>query len=160
MLDIEFPVESVDKLAIDMPSLNHSYVCSQILKQLFAYSEFEALTELTLDIDNGLTPNICVYPAELIQPNFLRDIHKVQQMPVLAIEVISASQNIQSILEKSERMVNAGIKSVWSIEPFTRAIFVTNPQGERIFYNQIVESENITIDFERIFTSPSLSKKL
>lgn len=104
-----------------------------------------------LDIDNGLTPDICVYPAEAIHPNFSRDIKKLKKMPILTIEVVSASQNIQDILEKSERMVKAGVKAVWTVEPYTRSIFVTTDQGENIFYNREVQSENIKVDFKRIF---------
>ncbi|MCP4351366.1 MAG: Uma2 family endonuclease [Desulfobacterales bacterium] len=134
-----------------MPSLNHSYICSRILRQLFQNDSIEALTELTIDIDNGLTPDICVYPSEFINPNFSRDIAKVQQMPILAIEVISASQNIQDILEKAERLVKKGVKAVWTVEPYTRSIFVTTEEGENILYNQPVESENVKVDFKQIF---------
>ena len=148
MLYLELPV---NKPSTEMPSLNHSYICSRTLRQLFENENIEVLTELTLDIDNGLTPNICVYPVEVIHPNFSRDITKLQKMPILSIEVISTTQNIQDILEKSERMVKAGIKAVWTIEPYTRAIFVTNAQGENIFYSQAVESEGIKVDFEKIF---------
>ncbi len=147
MLDTELPETKHD----EMPSLNHSYICSRILRQLFQHDSIEALTELTIDIDNGLTPDICVYPAESINPNFSRDIAKVQQMPILAIEVISASQNIQDILEKAERMVKEGVKAVWTIEPYTRSIFVTTEKEENILYNQPVESENVKVDFKKIF---------
>ncbi|ETX07892.1 hypothetical protein [Candidatus Entotheonella palauensis] len=70
MLDIAFPTESQHA---DMLSLNHSYLCSQMLRQLFNNPSIEALTELTLDIDNGLTPDICVYPAETIHPKNAAD---------------------------------------------------------------------------------------
>jgi len=40
---------------IDMPSLNHSYMCLQIIKQLIVNDEIVPLPELTLDIANGLT---------------------------------------------------------------------------------------------------------
>jgi Uma2 family endonuclease len=148
MLDIDFPP---DRATPDMPSLNHSYVCSRILRQLFADARIEALTELSLDIDNGLTPDICVYPAECIHPNFSRDVSKLQQMPILAIEVISASQNIQDILIKSERLVRAGVKAAWTVEPFTRTVFVTTPEGETIVHDRIVESEGVRVDFGKIF---------
>ncbi len=148
MLDVNFPVE---KEAIEMPSLNHSYICSQILRQLFSDEKIESFTELTLDIDKGLTPDICVYPAEIITPNFLRDVNKLAQMPVLAIEVISSSQSIQLLLEKAERLIEAGIKVVWTIEPFTQTIFVTTKEKEVRFYNTMVEAELIKVDFEKIF---------
>ena len=148
MLDVDFPIE---KEVIEMPSLNHSYICSQILRQLFSNEKVEAFTELTLDIDKGLTPDICVYPAEVIAPNFLRDINKLTQMPLLAIEVISSSQSIQLLLEKAERLIEADIKVVWTIEPFTQTIFVTTKDEEVRFYNTVVESELIKVDFKKIF---------
>jgi hypothetical protein len=58
--DVDFPIE---KEVIEKPSLNHSYICSQISRQLFSNEKVEAFTKLTLDIDKGLTPDICVYPA-------------------------------------------------------------------------------------------------
>jgi Uma2 family endonuclease len=149
MLDIEFPTE---KQHTDMPSLNHSYLCSQMLRQLFNNPSIEALTELTLDIDNGLTPDICVYPAEAIHPNFSRDIIKMPQMPVVAIEVISASQNIQDMLVKAERLIRAGVKAVWTVEPYSRTVFVTTEAGEAILHNQPVASEGIQVDFKHIFS--------
>ena len=151
MLDIEFPLEN-QTVIDDMPSLNHSYICSQILRQLFTNEKIEALTELTLDIDNGLTPDICVYPAAVIQPNFLHDVHKFPQMPMLAIEVISASQNIQTLLEKAERMIQAGIKTVWTVEPYSQTIFVTTAQGVERVYNQAVDFEAVKVDFQKIFS--------
>jgi Uma2 family endonuclease len=148
MLNLDLPVK---KTSQEMPSLNHSYLCSRILRQLFENQSIEALTELTIDIDNGLTPDICVYPSEVIQPNFSRDVTKMQKMPILAIEVISASQNIQDILEKAEQMVKSGVKAVWSVEPYTRAVFVTTEQGEQIIYHRKVASEGIEVDFKMIF---------
>lgn len=51
-----------------MPSLNHSYTCTQILRQLFQQTSIFPMTELTLDIGNGLTPDISVYPFDAIHP--------------------------------------------------------------------------------------------
>lgn len=149
MMNVAFPLEKEEGL--EMPSLNHSYLCSRILRQLFANDAIEALTELTLDIDNGLTPDICVYPASSIHPNFSRDITKLPLMPLLAIEVISASQNIQDVLEKSERLVKSGVQAAWTVEPFTRTVFVTTAEGEQIYHSQPVESAGVRVDFSKIF---------
>ena len=59
---------------IDMPSLNHSYVCLQIIKQLIVNDEIVPLPELTLDIANGLTPDISVFLKNKIKPNLFHDI--------------------------------------------------------------------------------------
>jgi Uma2 family endonuclease len=72
-------------------------------------------------------------------------------MPLLAIEVISASQNIQDLLEKSKLLVQHNVKAVWTIEPFTNTIFVTTPSGIQKFPSQLIESEGIQVDFKKIF---------
>ncbi len=135
----------------EMSSFNHSYICNRLLQQLFTNDKIEALPELTLNIEKGLTPDISVYPKENVTPDFLNDFAKYPDMPLLAIEVISASQNIQDLLEKSKVLVNHNIKAVWTIEPFTNTIFVTTPTGIQKFPSQVIESEGIQVDFKKIF---------
>ena len=135
----------------EMPSFNHSYICNRILRQLFENEAIDALPELTLNIEKGITLDISVYPSETVKPNFLKDYPKYPQMPILAIEVISASQNIQDLLVKADLLVAHGVKAVWTIEPFTNTIFVTTCESEEKYTNQVVESEGIQVDFKRIF---------
>jgi len=135
----------------NMPSLNHSYICSQLMRQLLQDERLQLLPELTLDIDKGLTPDILVYEKDKIQPNFFEDVLKVKELPVLAIEVISSIQSIQSLLEKSKVLVNSGIKTVWAVEPYGRSIFVMNNQSKQLFHEEIVESEGIKVDFSQVF---------
>ena len=121
-----------DKQDEEMPSLNHSYICLQILRQLLQNENVEPLPELTLDIANGLTPDISIFPKEQIHPNFFRDVSKFQQMPVLAIEVISSSQTIEELLEKAAQLIQAGVKAVWTIEPHSRSVFVMTSSEEKL----------------------------
>lgn len=136
----------------EMSSFNHSYICKEVLRQLFKNDKIDALPELTLDIEKGITPNISIYPKEVLKPNFLQDVVRYPIMPVLAIEVISVSQNIQDLLEKARKLVAFGTKAVWTIEPFGQTIFVTTKNGEKIFHNQEIESEGIKVDFRKIFS--------
>jgi Uma2 family endonuclease len=140
-----------DKQDEEMPSLNHSYICLQILRQLLQNENVEPLPELTLDIANGLTPDISIFPKEQIHPNFFRDVSKFQQMPVLAIEVISSSQTIEELLEKAAQLIQAGVKAVWTIEPHSRSVFVTTSSEEKLFHDGIVEDEEIQVDFAKVF---------
>lgn len=135
----------------EVPSLNHSYICLQIIRQLLENPDIEPLPELTLDIEKGITPDICVYPKAKIRPNFRRDITKFSEMPILAIEVISVSQSIQDLLIKADILVKNGVKAVWTIEPFTNTIFVTTPGSEEKFTSQEIKSEGIKVDFKKIF---------
>jgi len=135
----------------EMPSLNHSIICLRIIRQLIENPNIEPLPELTLDIDKGITPDISVYPKAQIQPNFRRDITKFPTMPLLAIEVISASQNIQDLLVKADSLISNGVKTVWTVEPFTNTIFVKTQNGEEKYSSQEIESEGIKVDFKKIF---------
>ena len=143
--------EFIEEEKEEMPSLNHSYICAEIIEQLAENKAVKVLPELTLKIGKGLTPDLSVYPRSVIKPNFRRDITQFAEMPMVAIEVISASQNIQKLLEKANRMVKAGVKSVWTIEPFGETIFVTTDKGEKIMHSQTIESEGIKVDFKKIF---------
>ena len=109
------------------------------------------LPNLTLDIDEGLTLDISVYPKEMVKPNFFRDIARFPEMPIIAIEIVSASQNIEDLIVKAQTLVDNGIKAVWTVEPFTNTVFVTDKTGEKRFHNEVVESEGIQVDFRQIF---------
>lgn len=137
----------------EMPTLNHSFVCVRILRQLLANDSIEALPELSLAIGNGLTPDISVYPKEQIQPNFLEDVTRVEIPPMLTIEVVSPSQDIQDLLGKAKTFVQSGISTAWTVEPFTRTIFVTTNDGTKLFHETTVESAGVSVDFKRIFVN-------
>lgn len=137
----------------EMRSLIHSYICTQLLLRLSQNEDYKPMVELTLDIDKGLTPDISVFPKEKIKPNFFQDITKYPEMPTLVVEIISASQNIQDLLDKAKLFVSHGAKAVWTVEPFTNTVFVTDKIGEKRLHNQEVESEGIKIDFRQIFNS-------
>ena len=145
---VELEKESAEE---EMPSFNHSYICLQTILQLNQNPAIVPLPELTLDIDKGLTPDISVYPKEKVKPNFFQDVTKYPEMPSLAVEIISASQNIQDLLDKAKVLVKHGVKAVWTVEPFTNTVFVTDKTGEKRFHNEIVESEGIQVDFRQIF---------
>lgn len=137
---------------LEMRSFNHSYVCTELLLQLAQNKAYRPLVELTLDIENGLTPDISVYLKDKIKPNFFQDITKYPEMPTLAIEVIPASQSIQDLLNNAKLLVKHGVKAVWTVEPFSNTIFITTKDSENRYHNQEVESENIKVDFRQIFS--------
>lgn len=148
-LEIIEQVEEVEKIR----SFNHSYICTEILLHLAQNKDYKPLVELTLDVEKGLTPDISVFPKDKVKPNFFEDITKYPDMPTLAIEIISASQNIQDLLSKAKLLVRNGVKAVWTVEPFTNTVFVTDKIGEKRLHNQIIESEGITVDFRQIFNT-------
>jgi Uma2 family endonuclease len=145
--------QAIESQVEEMPSLNHSYICAQLMRQLLQDNSIQPLPELTLDIDSGLTPDISIFKNEKIQPDFFEYILRVKDLPILAIEVISSSQSIQAIFEKSKVLVNSGVKTVWTIEPYGRSIFVVNKEGKKLFHEEVVESEGVKVDFTKVFRS-------
>lgn len=135
----------------EMPTFNHNNICADIMEQILADKRFKPLPQLTLDVENGLTPDISVYLREKTKPNYARDIMRYPEMPILAIEIVSPSQNIQTILEKAEVLVNNSVNAVWTVEPFTNSIVVTTDKGEKRFQNEAIESEGIRVDCQKIF---------
>jgi Uma2 family endonuclease len=135
----------------DMPSLNHSYIYLQIMKQLLLNEEIEPLPELTLDIANRLTPDISVFPKSKIQPNLFHDVPRFQEKPILAIEVVSSSQTIQEMLQTATHLVNEGVNAVWTVEPYTRTVFITTKKEENLFHENLIETEGIQVDFSKVF---------
>lgn len=137
-----------------MPSYIHSYICAEIIEQILENKAVRPFPELTLAIGGGgLTPDISVYPRTETKPDFWKDISKYPEMPILAIEVISASQNIQDLIDKSQILIENGVKAVWTVEPFGNTVFVTTKEGKQRIHNQAVESEGIKVDFTRIFAT-------
>lgn len=150
----ELETESAEEILDEMTTYNHSYICLEILTQLIPNQEIKPLPELTLDIGKGIKPDISVFPKDLVpSPNYLRDITRYNKMPVLAIEVISPSQDVQDLLDKADLLVKEGVKAVWTIEPFGRTIFITTKEGTEIVHNTLVESDGIAVDFAKIFRS-------
>lgn len=137
-----------------MPSLNHSYLCMEILRQLIAQPHLQPMVELTLDIDKGLTPDISVFEQNQIRPNFLKDVVRCPQMPRLAIEVISPRQAIEDVLDKAPVLLQAGVGAVWTIEPYGKSIFVATEAGNAIFHDAVVETQGIQVDFSQVFRVP------
>lgn len=134
-----------------MPTFNHSNICAEISGQIWDDKRFKPLPELTLDVGKGLTPDICIYLRENVKPDYWRDISRYMEMPLLAIEVVSPSQSVQTLVEKAEVLLENGVKTVWVVEPVTRSIVVSTKNGKQVFQNQEIESEGVKVDFRKIF---------
>ncbi len=131
------------------PSFNHSYICTKILKQLIM-TDFEPLVELTLDIEGGLTPDISVY-RETVKPDFLEDQVKYGIMPILAIEILSPSQNIPELVSKAKKMLKAEIPCIWIVDTYARTVIVMGKDSQDTVHKDVVESEGIKVDFKEVF---------
>lgn len=126
--ELEMESELEDDEGRDMGSLNHSFVLTRLSAQLFKDEKFTVLVELTLDTSrtdltqfglearDELKPDICLYPKEGIYPNKSRDVSRMPEMPLLAIEVLSPRQGIEDIPAKFHAYFALGIKHAELVE--------------------------------------------
>jgi len=136
-----------------MPSLNHSWICAEILRQLFQQTQVQALPELTLELGGQpMIPDISVF-AEPLLVNLRQDQIRVRQVPMLAIEVVSPKQPTADVLEKARQLQQWGVQTVWVVEPTTEAVIVLDQGQERVARGEVVSCGHTRVDFSKIFVS-------
>ncbi|OAD24105.1 hypothetical protein THIOM_000044 [Candidatus Thiomargarita nelsonii] len=118
-----------------MGSLYHSSAQTRITNLLSNDERFSVFVELSLDatqIDlsqfglkakDKLIPDICLYPKGHLKKRG-RDVRKVPDIPLLAIEVISPDQGSDEILAKFEAYFTLGVKSCWLVEPSVEVVHI------------------------------------
>jgi len=118
-----------------MPSRNHSLTVGRITGLLFNEERFTVMPELSLDTSqtdlsqfglkakDELVPDVCLYPCEVDRSEPLDEL-KMEQMPLLAIEVLSPRQGVNDIIAKFQAYFTLGVKSCWLVIPATESITV------------------------------------
>lgn len=114
-----------------MPSRNHAYIQSRIIKLLDRKygDQLEVLSELSLSLeDKDQVPDIVIYKNFDFRPG--NDEIKVTEMPLVVVEILSPKQNLTDLIAKSYRYFEAGIKSYWLVLPDLRSIYVFSAPNE------------------------------
>ena len=135
------------------PSINHSYLCRKIILAIEQTGQWEAWPELSLDIANGLIPDIAIYRPGVLAPNFVEDQTRCAILPHVVIEVVSPSQPIHSLMIKAGKFIKAGIPAVWTVEPYGQVIYIATSAGRQVQLAGVVESAGVRVDFTGIFGS-------
>lgn len=118
----------------EMSSFNHSYTQARLIVLLDKLGIYTPAPELSLDIKGvdlskfdlrtkeELKPDIALYPKRgRSQP---RDILRMREMPLLAIEILSPKQGTYDILEKFKAYFELGVISCWLVDPALRTVTV------------------------------------
>jgi Uma2 family endonuclease len=133
-----------------MPSLNHSKLQRNLLFALTPYAEqFELLPEIAIKIgDWGVTPDIAFYPLQ--STNFKHDTIKMDTPPIGAIEILSPTQSLSELVEKSEGYFLKGVKSYWLVIPEFQNIYVyEQPFVYSIFRKyEVLKDANLGIELD------------
>ncbi len=123
----------------------HSAVQVNLVYELRRLTEYRIYTELSIVIDDvEYKPDVCAYPYHELDKK--HDIIKMEELPVVAIEIVSPMQVLQKVVEKIDVYVAAGIPSCWMVVPYPTTVTVYNAKAEKIFIDgNIVDS---AIDLE------------
>jgi len=133
----------------EMPSKKHSLVQTNLTGLLYNDKRFTTLVELSLDtgsIDltpyglknhDEVIPDISVYldpPFDESDEGLGDDAARVTQMPDLAIEVLSPTQTVNSLLKKIQAYFAFGVKTCWLVMPALDEVRVfSHPKTYKVF---------------------------
>lgn len=139
---------------LEVSSYNHAIVQANLAFLLKSLNQYDVLTELSLDMGDGreMKPDLCLYPKRgLRRP---RDILRMVEMPLLAIEILSPKQGTDDILEKFELYFKGGIQSCWLVDPAMEIVAVYRTMDKPTVFNSqevIDEVLKIRLPFVQIF---------
>lgn len=126
-------------------SFNHGYLQLKIGAYFLKLPNFTPSSEVSLDLSalddpalrasvESLKPDIAVYKQWSV--DFQNDVIKAQQMPVLAIEILSPLQGVKTLVDKFKIYFALGIQSCWLVYPYANAIAVYHAPDEFKLYAQ------------------------
>lgn len=161
---LDYDEEVVPEGLAELGSFNHSYLQVRLAVLLSRLEQYTVLTELSIDTTNlqdpmlkaqfrhTIKPDVCLYPPRGYVAT--RDELKMEEMPLLAIEILSPMQGIQRLISKMYAYFDLGVRSVWIVYPTSRTITVyASPDRAQSFSTGelIDETFNLTLSLANIF---------
>ena len=145
-------------------SFNHGYTQARLIVLLDGLGNYTPISELSLDIRNTdlskfdlrikdeIKPDIALYPKRgRSQP---RDILRMKEMPLVAIEILSPKQGTYDILEKFKAYFELGVISCWLVDPALRtvSVYASNEEWETFTTNEVSDEQfDIRLPLDEIF---------
>lgn len=106
-----------------MPGFDHARTQSRLLRHLAKNTGHEVLSELNLEINGWrCVPDLCIYPASSTAA--FHGQTWVAVAPLLAVEIFSPSQTLEEMTTKVNKLLEAGVLSVWLVIPGVQVITI------------------------------------
>lgn len=150
--------------SLDVGSFNHGYLLIRLGILLDRLDAYTAVGDVSLDVSSvdlsqfdlktreEIKPDVCLYPKRgLLQP---KDILKMKEMPLLAVEILSPKQGLYDIVEKFRLYFALGIRSCWLVEPVlqTVTVYSASTQWRTFTTGEVVdETLNIHLALDELF---------
>ncbi|WP_201980138.1 Uma2 family endonuclease [Hymenobacter rubidus] len=136
-------------------SLNHSRLIHRISMALLPYEEqYDILPELEFELSAGrLKPDVALLPRQ--QYDYRRDVLRVVQPPVTAIEILSPTQSFDYLVGKiQDEYLTSGVQSAWLVLPRVGNIYLFLPgQPPQVFTSGLLRdpATQIEINLDTLF---------
>lgn len=119
-----------------MPSENHSAVQLNLGAELKTRyrDQFRFMSELNIEVDGRvLVPDVCILPPMSLD---MRNDHIVaRRIPLTTIEILSPSQALDFLVEKTNTYFAAGVKSCWIVLPKLLGIMIFSAPDQYEFFH-------------------------
>jgi Uma2 family endonuclease len=140
-----------------MPNFNHGFIQANLIVALREQyrKQFSVVSEVSLPTGTSpVTPDVLLFPKRSV--NWFDTKPTLSEPPILAIEIQSPSQPIETIINKANALLDIGVKSVWVIQPALQTVSIfskSNPP--KTFVEGTVQDKisGIELSFEKIFAS-------
>jgi Uma2 family endonuclease len=132
-----------------MPSLLHAVVQMRLALYLGVHypGKFLVLPELTLDTPGEKSiPDLVIDNMRAI--DFSQDVIKQSNPPLATIEILSPTQVLQTLLDKTNDYFSFGVKSCWVVIPPLKTIYVFKaPNNYKAFTDaDVLHDPNLDIE--------------
>ncbi|MFN8491206.1 MAG: Uma2 family endonuclease [Caldilineaceae bacterium] len=124
----------------DIGSFNHGYIQVRLGGLFDRMKKFTAVGELSLDVIGVDLSQFDLRSKEEIKPDLSlyskrglshpKDILRMKEMPLLAVEIVSPKQGMYEIAKKVRLYFELGIQSCWVVEPVIQVITVYASIGQ------------------------------
>ncbi|MEZ4868942.1 MAG: Uma2 family endonuclease [Caldilineaceae bacterium] len=124
----------------EVSSFNHGYIQARLGILFDRLTDYTPVNEVSLDVSRvdlsqfdlrtreEIKPDVCLYPKRgLSSP---KDILRMTEMPLLAVEILSPKQGLYEIVEKFRLYFALGVRSCWLVEPMLRNVTVYRASDE------------------------------
>ena len=120
-----------------IPSTLHALIQGNLvfaLKSLYP-EKYRILPEVSLSIgDQPTVPDVVIYPW--FEIDWLQDVIKRQDPPLTTIEILSPTQALDTLVEKTQQYFAMGVQSCWIVLPSLKAIAVYHQPQRYTFFSE------------------------
>jgi Uma2 family endonuclease len=120
-----------------MPGTVHAFVQKNLIVELEIQfrQRFTILPEVSIETAGKTTvPDIAIYPR--FEIDVRHDVIHRTDFPLATIEILSPTQNLQELIDKTERYFALGVRSCWVVLPALKAVVLYYEPGKYHFFSE------------------------